>query len=96
MCVAYERRLSGTEAREGRIMVLKSALGCFPPVGEAFELGGLGRTTRVAVEAEPCVCRGPEKPHEHYFIAWPGLEAGARVRIEPVGEPGRYSICLCD
>ena len=96
MGVAYERKLSSTEAREGRIMVLKGALGSLPPVGEAFELNGLGGSARVAVEAEPCVCRGPEKPHEHYFIPWPGLQAGARVRIERAAEPGRYTICLSD
>ncbi len=38
MAKAYERRLSSTEAHEGRIMVLKSALRPFPPPGEQSKL----------------------------------------------------------
>jgi len=91
---AYERRLSTTEARDGRIMVLKSALGFFPPVGEQFELsdGATERTT--CVEAEPCTCRGPDQPHEHYWIAWPGLAARATVRITADREPSRFAISV--
>lgn len=76
---AYARRVSAEEAREGYVMVLKNRLGFFPPVGEPFELDD-GRMVRQArVEAEPCICRGPEMPHEHYFIRRPGLVKGQRV-----------------
>lgn len=97
MSRAYRRRLSTTEAREGRIMVLKSALGLFPPVGEPFRLRH-GRTVRtVAVEAEPCTCRGPDRPHEHYYLPWPGLTAGTRLCIEPdEGAKRRYTMTQGD
>jgi hypothetical protein len=34
------------------------------------------------LESYSCTCRGPELPHEHYFIKWDGLRAGAKVEIE--------------
>ncbi|MHC4480431.1 MAG: hypothetical protein ACYS8K_00865 [Planctomycetota bacterium] len=78
---SYERRASAEEAREGRLMVLKSRLPFFPPLGRPFEIRQ-GRSSRTArVESRPCACRGPDRPHEHYCIRWPGLKAGDRMTI---------------
>jgi hypothetical protein len=86
----YLRRISREEAETGRFMVLKSALAFFPTVGETFVVSD-GETVReTAVEAVPCTCRGPEKPHEHYFVPWPGLTRGAAIEVAPDLEPGRY------
>jgi len=74
---SYQRKISSEEAWEGYILVLKGRLGFLPPVGEGFVLAG----RRVRIEAVPCTCRGPEKPHEHYRIPWPGLAQGSTVRI---------------
>ena len=38
MSRSYRRKASSTEATTGRFMVLKSALGFFPPVGERFTI----------------------------------------------------------
>ncbi len=73
----YERKLSSEEAGEGYIMVLKDRLAFFPAIGETFQLGGVS----AKVEARHCECRGPEKPHEHYFIRRAGLNKGQKVRI---------------
>lgn len=35
----------------------------------------------VRVDSYPCTCRGPDPPHEHYFINWNGLEAGDKIEI---------------
>lgn len=81
----YERRISSEEAREGYILVLKSRLGFFPAVGTPFEMTCGGRSRRVKVEARACTCRGPHKPHEHYFIRWPGLQKGERIKVRKGG-----------
>ncbi|MBI2764349.1 MAG: hypothetical protein HYX53_00390 [Chloroflexi bacterium] len=80
-----ERRASGEEAREGYLFVLKEALRFFPPAGEPFALLDDGQRHSATVESYPCTCRGPERPHEHWFIRRPGLRAGDRVAITAPG-----------
>lgn len=82
----YERTISGEEAREGYLFVSKDALAFFPPVGEAFELGAEPVPRTVALETRDCQCRGPEKPHRHWFIRWHGLKAGERIAVWREGE----------
>ena len=86
----YTRKVSGEEAREGYLMVLKDRLGFFPPQGERFALEIDGESREAAVDSYHCECRGPEKPHEHYFIRLPGLRKGERVTVAAKG--GRYSL----
>lgn len=82
---SYDRKISSEEAREGYVLVEKSRLSFFPPVGQQFQLK-FGATERAAaVEARPCTCRGPERPHEHYFIRAEGLPRGSRWRISRDG-----------
>lgn len=83
---AYERRVSAEEAREGYLLVLKDRLRFFPPVGEPFVLATPAGPLEARVEAEPCTCRGPELPHEHWRIRLAGLARGARVRVTREGE----------
>jgi hypothetical protein len=79
--VVYVRRISSEEAREGYIMILKSRLAFFPPAKSDFDLIGSNLQRRVRVESYGCTCRGPDFPHEHYFISWKGLKAGNLVEI---------------
>ena len=45
------------------------------------------------VESYPCTCRGPDRPHEHYFISWEGLESGDKVEIIKDSEKeGKYKL----
>jgi hypothetical protein len=91
----YRRRVSAEEAREGYVLVLKNRLGFFPPIGEPFTLALGGSSCRARVEAIACTCRGPELPHEHYHIRWPGLRAGQQIEILPVpGKTPRYEITI--
>lgn len=78
---AYSRKISSKEASENFIFILKSRLSFFPTYGEKFELADGDLSREVKVESYPCTCRGPEKPHEHYFICWEGLEAGDKLEI---------------
>ena len=90
---AYARKISSEEAREGYVMILKSKLAFFPPIGKAFNLihDRMRSTTRV--ESYRCTCRGPELPHEHYFIRWKELKTADRIEIrEDHRSKGTYII----
>ena len=90
---AYTRKISSEEAREGYVMILKSKLAFFPPIGKAFNLIHDSIRSTARVESYRCTCRGPELPHEHYFIRWKGLKTRDRIEIrEDLSEQGRYII----
>lgn len=84
---AYRRTVSDDEAREGYLLVAKRRLRFFPPPGVEFELDGLP----ARVEGFACSCRGPEKPHEHWFVRVPGLHPGRDVEVVDLGG-GRYGL----
>jgi hypothetical protein len=89
----YSRTVSSEEAREGYLLVLKSKLQLFPHLGEEFDLVQDDLAVRAKVESYGCTCRGPELPHEHYFIRWKGLGPKDRVEIREDPEiQGRYRI----
>jgi len=71
--------------------VLKNKLSPFPSLGDNFELINDEISKEVKVESYPCTCRGPERPHEHYFIRWEGLEAGDKIEITKDSE-NKYNL----
>ena len=77
----YSRKISSEEEKENYVMVFKDKLSFFPAGGRTFELHQGTAQKRVKVESYRCTCRGPESPHEHYFIPWKGLKAGDIVII---------------
>lgn len=83
---SYSRKISKTEAQKDMIFILKNKLSFFPPLGNTFELINEELSKEVKVESYPCTCRGPERPHEHYFIAWEGLESGDKIEISKKSE----------
>lgn len=78
---SYSRKISGKEADNNFIFILKNNLSFFPPLGDNFVIKGNDVSCEVQVESYPCTCRGPDLPHEHYFIKWEGLEAGNKLEI---------------
>ncbi len=78
----YKRRVSSEEAKKGRIFILKDKLDFFPSIGKPFELLSGGKKKESRVETYRCTCRGPELPHDHYFIRWEGLKFGDKVLIK--------------
>ena len=89
--IAYCRTISYEEARDGYFMVLKDQLSFFPISGTAFEVLNGGLSAMVTVESYACECRGPDKPHRHYFVRWKGLRAGDRITLRSSGrKAGRY------
>jgi hypothetical protein len=77
----YSRKISSKEAKEGFIFILKNKLPFFPALKNNFILEEEDLPQEVRVDSYPCTCRGPDRPHEHYFIPWKGLEAGNKIEI---------------
>ncbi len=89
----YSRKISSEEAREGYILVLKDKLSFFPSLGRSFDLVRDDLPKKASVESYRCTCRGPDIPHQHYFIQWSGLRANDRVEIRQDPEnPSRYTL----
>lgn len=87
----YERKISSEEAAEGYVFILKDRLDFFPPINEPFELLDGSDRSKSTVEARDCTCRGPEKPHQHYFIRRPGLVRGSKVTLSREGAAYRLA-----
>jgi hypothetical protein len=77
----YSRKISSKEAEKGFIFILKNKLSFFPALNDNFILEDGKLSQEVCVDSYPCTCRGPERPHEHYFVRFEGLEAGDKIEI---------------
>jgi hypothetical protein len=77
----FTRKLSAEEVKKGHIFVLKDRLSFFPAAGKSFDLESGKTKINARVESYHCTCRGPQLPHEHYFIRWDGLRFGDRISI---------------
>ena len=89
----YSRKISSEEARGEYVLVLKNKLPFFPLLREPFHLIHDKVSSRTRVESYRCTCRGPDLPHEHYFVRWKGLKPKDRVEIrEDPKRQGRYLI----
>ena len=83
---SYKRKISSKEANEGFLFIKKNKLSFFPPLNCEFILINNNSPQEVMVESYPCTCRGPDKPHEHYFIRWKGLSTSDAIVINKKGE----------
>jgi hypothetical protein len=89
----YSRRISSKEANNDFIFILKNKLSFFPDPGGKFELEDDNLSEEVEVEYYQCTCRGPDKPHKHYFIHWNGLESGDKIEIiKSIEEENKYNL----
>jgi hypothetical protein len=89
----YARKISPEEARENYIMVSKDKLPLFPTKGRTFEIVQGSKRSEAKVESYHCECRGPDSPHEHFFIRWQGLKAGDEIFIKrDENKVGRYKL----
>ena len=77
----YVRKISAEEAKKGHIFILKDQLSFFPPRGKPFTLCVGEQEKKIFVESYRCTCRGPQLPHDHYFIRWDGVRFGDRITI---------------
>jgi hypothetical protein len=77
----FSRKISADEVKKGYIFVLKDKLSFFPSAGKPFELYSAKTQKKASVESYHCTCRGPQLPHDHFFIRWEGLRFGDRISI---------------
>lgn len=77
----YTRTISHEEASDRWFMVLKDSLAFFPLEGLPFDLVKGSTAMKSRVESMPCMCRGEDKPHRHYFIRSEGLKEGDTITI---------------
>ena len=77
----FSRKISAEEAKKRYIFILKDQLSFFPPRGKSFTLCAGEQEKKVFVESYPCTCRGPELPHDHYFVRWDGVRFGEKITI---------------
>jgi len=89
----YERKISSEEAAQRYFLVLKNKLLFFPSIGTPFSVKVGVKEKKAVVESYHCECRGPEEPHEHFFVRWDGLAKGDRIIIQKnAKEKNLYSI----
>ncbi|MBI4418776.1 MAG: hypothetical protein HY563_08360 [Ignavibacteriales bacterium] len=90
----YTRVISKEEAEKGFVFVVKDRLPFFPLAGASFEIvqGSVVRPARI--ESYPCMCRGPEKPHNHYYVRYEGLCVGDQVTLRKDGKKARRYVLL--
>ena len=77
----YERKISSEEAAQAYFLVLKNRLPFFPGIGTPFLMKAGTRKKKTVVESYHCECQGPDEPHDHYFVRWPGLAKGDRIVV---------------
>ena len=91
----YERKISSEEAAQRYFLVLKNKLQFFPSVGTRFSVKVGAKEKKALVESYHCECRGPEEPHEHFFVRWPGLAKGDKIVVQKnANGNNRYSITI--
>lgn len=92
---SYSRRISSLEAKKGYVFVLKDKLSFFPHIGKEFNLHSDKVDKTARVESYHCTCRGPQLPHDHYFIRWDGLKFGDKLSFEKDEKnPEKYHISV--
>ena len=87
----FVRKISAAEAAEEYILIPKNELGYFPAINKSFMVVDTGSRRKGKVESYRCQCRGPEEPHEHYFLATSGLHKMDTVEICKIDETS-YSL----
>ncbi|MFQ5800864.1 MAG: hypothetical protein ACE5HH_03995, partial [Candidatus Hydrothermarchaeales archaeon] len=62
------------------VLIAKDALSMFPAPGRPFPAKINGKKGELSIEAVPCTCRGPNKPHDHYHLSFADAELGTNTR----------------
>lgn len=67
----YKRKISAEEAMLGKILIAKTMWKKLPQPGSQVRLKFHGQSLTALIEASACTCRGPLKPHAHYYFVLP-------------------------
>lgn len=83
--MTYKRKISAEEAMLGKILITKNMWKHLPQPGAQMRVRFHGAKLPVTIEAIACTCRGPLKPHEHYYFVLPEdtqLYSGQNIHLE--------------
>jgi hypothetical protein len=98
--VLLERRtVSRKTPGDGRLEITKRAAGRLRDLGRGLEVDVGGERSPVTLGTMTCTCRGPERPHEHYFLESSSLKQlrpGAEVDLEMDATAGVIRVTACD
>jgi hypothetical protein len=98
--VLLERRIvSRKTPGDGRLEITKRAASRLRDLGRGLEVDVGGERTAATLGTMTCTCRGPENPHEHYFLessALKQLQPGAEVNLEMDATAGVIRVSACD
>ena len=68
MADEYRRKISGEEAKERYILIVKGGLDFFPKLGKPFTLKVKDKKYKTYLESFDVWTMGPKKPKHHYKI----------------------------
>ena len=68
MAEEYKRKISGEEAKDRYIMIVKHALDFFPKIGKPFKLKIKEKEFETFIETVDVYTMGPKKPQHSYRI----------------------------
>ena len=97
---SYNRKLSADEFENGFLFITREGLSFLPPVGKFFKINVGDRKFDSRIEAYDCLCRGPNKPHQHFkisiehFIPVLSMEKGKNITLS-AGENKEYTL-ICE
>lgn len=86
--MTYKRKISAEEAMLGKVLITKNMWKHLPQPGAQLRVHFHGKKLPVTIEAIACTCRGPLKPHEHYYFVLPEdtqLYSGQSILLEIEG-----------
>lgn len=64
----YSRKISADEFQKNAVLIEAKSLKMFPDLGKEFKIKIGKKAVSAHVNSVACLCVGPEKPHEHYFL----------------------------
>jgi hypothetical protein len=90
------RTVSRKTPTDGRLEITRVGAARLGGIGDGFELFVGDESAPARLGTMECTCRGPERPHVHYFLESPALkrlEPGTNVdlELEPTGNRIRVS-----
>lgn len=89
------RTVSRKTPIDGRLEITKVGAARLGGLGDGFEIAIGDEHAPAKLGTMECTCRGPERPHVHYFLESPvlkQLEAGAIVDLELEGTGNRIRV----
>jgi hypothetical protein len=82
------RTVSRKTPMDGRLEITKVGAARLGGIGDGFELAIGDERSAARLGTMECTCRGPERPHVHYFLESPALKQlapGQEVELDLEG-----------